>query len=970
MQSKHRARSAALVLAAVAAVLALAAPGAQAQSGPQAAWGYADLHAHQFAHLGFGGLVIWGQPFEPGDDIAKALPWSDFMPAAPGEVVNGAGQPVGLIPNIGIGNVPATCPPGTGRVDNPCWGVWVHGPGGIFDLLNTFLSGSVGHLVGGYPQFDGYPRWNTYTGQQMYYRWLERAYQGGLRLMVMLGVNNEALCKAVNRRAAYGCDDMPALARQVQATKDLEAFIDAQHGGPGQGWFRIAYSAQQARSILASGKLVVVLGVEMPSLFGCKTLAGCTPQQVQNEIANLHGAGVRHVFPIHNADNAFGGTALYEQIMAFNNKIINNEWWSVGGCASGSNIDFHLGLLDTINDAGNLAAIVNPFLFSVAQQTGALPPRPPAGPNCNTRGLSSLGEVFVNGLIDRQMVIDVDHMSSIALNRTMQIAEARKYPGLAMSHTGFVEMSKAGVNKKHEGNKTPQQVERLRQLGGMLGVILHQGSRGQVEEYRRADGSAPVPFDCGSSSKAWAQSYLYAIDKMQGAAVAIGSDFNGLAGLLAPRHGGEACGGDKPGGYAPGAGVSYPFQLHGQAATMDRQVVGSKTFDFNTDGLANVGLLPDFVEDLKAVGLSNTDLNPLFRSAEAYVRMWEVASDTTPPAIQCGSADGAWHAGNVAISCTASDAVAGLANAGDAAFTLSTSVAAGTETSAAATGTRTVCDRRGNCATAGPIGGNKVDRKAPSVSCASADGVWHATNVSLGCTASDGGSGLQASGDASFSLATTVPAGVETATAATGSRSVCDAVGNCATAGPVDGNKIDRKAPSVSIVQPAAGDYLNTATLTLDYSTADGGSGVGSVTPTLDAATTVAGHGLADGQAIDLLTEVTLGPHTFAVTAVDAVGNVGSEAVVFEVIVTAASVIEALERFGDQGAIRNAGLEQSLLAKLRAAKAARARGDCATAANVYRAMENELRAQSGKGVTAAAAGILSASAAYLRTHCP
>jgi hypothetical protein len=29
--------------------------------------------------------------------------------------------------------------------------------------------------------------------QQMYYRWLERAYRGGLRLMVMLAVNNEVI---------------------------------------------------------------------------------------------------------------------------------------------------------------------------------------------------------------------------------------------------------------------------------------------------------------------------------------------------------------------------------------------------------------------------------------------------------------------------------------------------------------------------------------------------------------------------------------------------------------------------------------------------------------------------------------------------------------------------------------------------------------------------------------------------------
>jgi hypothetical protein len=34
-------------------------------------------------------------------------------------------------------------------------------------------------------------------------------------------------------------------------------------------------------------------------------------------------------------------------------------------------------------------------------------------------------------------------------------------------------------------------------------------------------------------------------------------------------------------------------------------------------------LLPDFIEDLKRAGLGDRDLDPLFRSAEAYVAMWE-----------------------------------------------------------------------------------------------------------------------------------------------------------------------------------------------------------------------------------------------------------------------------------------------------------------------------------------------------------
>ena len=51
----------------------------------------------------------------------------------------------------------------------------------------------------------------------------------------------------------------------------------------------------------------------------------------------------------------------------------------------------------------------------------------------------------------------------------------------------------------------------------------------------------------------------------------------------------------------------------------------------------------------------------------------------------------------------------------DAVFGLATTVAAGAESANAQTGTRRVCDLAGNCADAAAIGGNKVDRKAPSL---------------------------------------------------------------------------------------------------------------------------------------------------------------------------------------------------------------------------------------------------------------
>ena len=198
--------------------------------------------------------------------------------------------------------------------------------------------------------------------------------------------------------------------------------------------------------------------------------------------------------------------------------------------------------------------------------------------------------------------------------------------------------------------------------------------------------------------------------------------------------------------------------------------------------------------------------------------------DRKAPSISCDAPDGAWHASNVTLSCTASDSGSGLAVAGDASFNLSTSVASGSESSSASTGTHQVCDAVGNCATAGPISGNMIDRKAPALSCASPDGAWHNANVSLACTGSDGGSGLAVPGDGSFNLSTSVSSGSENANASTGSHQVCDNVGNCATAGPISGNKVDLKNPSVSC--GSADGVWHGANVPIACTSSDSGSGL------------------------------------------------------------------------------------------------------------------------------------------------
>jgi hypothetical protein len=163
----------------------------------------------------------------------------------------------------------------------------------------------------------------------------------------------------------------------------------------------------------------------------------------------------------------------------------------------------------------------------------------------------------------------------------------------------------------------------------------------------------------------------------------------------------------------------------------------------------------------------------------------------------------------------------------------------------------------------------KVDTRPPVITCATPDGAWHATDVALACSASDGISGLANPSDAGFSLSTSVPAGVETNNAITGSRTVADLAGNAATAGPIGGNMVDKAPPAITIIAPNSSSYELNQAVMANYTCNDGGSGVA----------TCAGP-VANGSAIDT---ASVGSKAFVVSAKDKVGNAASQSVSYAV---------------------------------------------------------------------------------------
>lgn len=565
-------------------------------------WGWADLHAHQFANLGFGSNLVVGSPS-----------------GAPGSALRdnyGFGAPHGIDDQCIISiQGPLLHPPWWGPI---CLLKLSGDP--IGDILRTGDPQAT-HDRRGYPSFAGWPAWNTFDHQTMYYKWLQRAFLGGQKLMVMLAVNNELLCEVhseVNNRSA-NCKDMPAVNQQLAAIRNMESYVDRQDDGllNGSGWYKVATGSEQARDIINGGAMAVVMGIEVDTLFNCSKGSTCTEQQINTKLDNYRNLGVRHVFPMHVFDNGFGGAAVYDDSM-FNlgNNILTGSYFKVQECTEGN--DFKLKTIPF-----NLRFLAKVLLGG---QFLSQPSYPPLSSHCNQRGLTAAGSHLLNGLMERGMLIDVDHMSNLMFDEVLQVAIDNDYP-LVASHSTPLGITKAG--KKAEGRRTDAQLKAIHDLGGMVALNLSSKPRSALKQY-----DASIPFTCSFSAQGWVQSYLYTTDLMQGndllASVGMGTDFNGFVTAPAPRFGAQRCGSTAPAG-SVGSQVLYPFDAHGKAGTFDQQQSANRTFNINQDGLAHVGLLPDFIEELKVLGVSEARLEPLFRSAEKYLQMWEKAESIAFP---------------------------------------------------------------------------------------------------------------------------------------------------------------------------------------------------------------------------------------------------------------------------------------------------------------------------------------------------
>ena len=73
--------------------------------------------------------------------------------------------------------------------------------------------------------------------------------------------------------------------------------------------------------------------------------------------------------------------------------------------------------------------------------------------------------------------------------------------------------------------------------------------------------------------------------------------------------------------------VTYPFRSYADDVEFTAPFVGNRAIDYNTEGFVHIGMLPEMLDDARRDAVDEADLEPLFRSAEGYIRMWERAEE-------------------------------------------------------------------------------------------------------------------------------------------------------------------------------------------------------------------------------------------------------------------------------------------------------------------------------------------------------
>lgn len=528
-------------------------------------WGFVDMHTHLMSHLSMGGQIMYGVPDENsfflkgsqyrGFDVFKKECNDDVQVRA------GSFQNAFFNCNAIHGS------PGS---DNDCGDVIRSQTVNKLDekyvkKFKTHLGAIEDHPHTG---IDNWPHWSSATHQQMWWEWIKRAKEGGLRVMIALGVQNSLLAKTANAKDYV--DDKSSVELQL---REIKRFVSDHND-----FMEIAKTPQDLRRIVKGNKLAVILGVETEDLGNLTRRKhfnneNITINNVREELRNLYdNYDVRYVFPIHVSNNIFGGAALYKDLFLLTSKYYTNDYPKVVEVAN-ENISFKLNRNSFDFPEGDLLR---------TRDLGWIIDNQPNYPNTglghkNSIPLTDLGQEAVKEMMKMGLMIDIDHMSDLAVELTLSIGRRYNYP-LNSGHNG----PRMGGDGSNENQKELWQYKAIVDtLGGMIGIGHGGTATGYVTAFRTV---------------------LNSLNNKK--SICIGTDVNGFYPLAGPD-----------------GAKSIDYTALRLSQYTQREV--NKTWNINDHGFAHYGLFPDYIQNWKQAGMTPQERQIFFSSAEYFAQMWE-----------------------------------------------------------------------------------------------------------------------------------------------------------------------------------------------------------------------------------------------------------------------------------------------------------------------------------------------------------
>jgi len=554
--------------------------------------------------------------------------------------------------------------------------------GGLFHNLLTWIRGNLtSHWPTGPTHYHNFPTFLSGAHQSMHVTQIHRAFEGGLRLLTAIAVHNrgvEFLTSPVRASDDQLSTEKAVLEAQVCATEQLAR--------ANSDWMEIAYTPEQARDIISQGRLAVILAIEMDELGRLGQFP--ISEEVQylwdlgiRQVTPIHGINNRLGGPamFEPAYNTLNDLLIRKPLNVRSADLPAPVFYQVreGGCATpvpeslrGECVLFRF---EPKQERVVLKKFfpVSPFRVAPYLENAPVPGYELFDGHLNENGLTSEGALYIRELIRRGMLIDLAHMSERSVSGVFQVIgsllaeqgrpECREfgtqarlpqscfdqaYP-LMVSHAHFRALAIQDPRKTTHVPFLPQeyevserQLEVLSRIGGVVGPFVTEDPIDPPPGL-----TAPFANDCAMSSKSFGYSYRYGLQKMNRRGVGIATDITFIA-ATSPRFGNNACWAyhyakdpkkEKalwPDQYREDrqlGGILYADHSrrgdvrYGANTPLRPYKMGARTYDFNLDGFANYGMIPDLLQDLKNLGLDAADFQALFSSADGYLQSWEKA---------------------------------------------------------------------------------------------------------------------------------------------------------------------------------------------------------------------------------------------------------------------------------------------------------------------------------------------------------